>query len=262
MGATIEAIQSVERHRALSGALSEFAQGARRIVEGEARGELVLAGGDDILAFVPLHRAVDAARRLAEDFARRLAPFARAGAAAPTLSVGIGIAHFLEPLGRALDLARDAEREAKRERGSLAVALDKRSGPPLAVVGRWGDLDRTLDDFVTLHVEDRIPDGMAFELRELARLLIDAPAGDRPALGKVVSKEAERILRRKQPGHGEESALAPGDLQALEELYGRLSGQLGVEALSAFADRLVLARVIAEAKQQATAPAPLPKEAP
>jgi CRISPR-associated protein Cmr2 len=48
--------------------------------------------------------------------------------ARPTLSVGIGIGHVMEGMGDLLNLAREAEGEAKRDRNALAVIVDRRSG--------------------------------------------------------------------------------------------------------------------------------------
>ncbi len=256
MGAAIDRVTEVGTHDALSGALSEFARQARPIVEKDHHGELVFAGGDDVLAFVPLHRAVSCARALAEDFRQRLSPFVGGDGTSPTLSVGVGVSHFQEPLSRALALARAAERAAKGLPGknALAVSLDKRSGPALTVAGRWGELDPVLDAFVDLHVEDRVPDGLAYELRELARLGEGATGAQGEALTSLVHKEAERILRRKQPGHGEEANLEEETLKRLRESFRLASEELGRSSLAAAADALILARLLAEAQLQATPP--------
>ncbi len=258
MGATIERIGDLETHRKLSSILTSFAERARAIVEKIHYGELVFAGGDDVLAFVPLHRAVACGRALAEDFRQRLQglPIDSQGTATPTLSVGIGVAHFREPLSSALDLARAAEREAKKSRDALAILVDKRSGPPLAVAGRWGDVDLVLDDFVELHTQDLVPDGMAYELSELARLPRGTNGKERETLTALVRKEAERILRRKQPKHGEKAGIAAKELARLGHVYDRLAARLGAEALTAFADQLILARFFAEARMQAQGPLP------
>ena len=254
MGKTIESIAAEPRHRELSSRLTEFARHAVRIVEEEHRGELILAGGDDVLAFVPLHRAVACARDLAETFQGLLAEFSTDGQPAPTLSVGIGISHFLEPLSRALEVARAAERQAKVARSSLALKVDKRSGAPLTITGHWGESDLALDDFVKLHVNDLVPDGLAFDLRELARLLEGAPDRARTKLIELVTKEAQRIVRQKQPKQGREERLADTTREQLQEIYGRLDRNetLGGARLTEFADRMIVARLLAEARLQAS----------
>jgi hypothetical protein len=53
-----------------------------------------------------------------------------------------------------------------------------------------------------MHRKDWVPDGAAYELRELGRLLEKTSEEEGKSLAVLVRKEAERILRRKQPGHG------------------------------------------------------------
>lgn len=245
MGDAIERQATFEDHKRLSQKLDEFARGARDTVEKDHHGELIYSGGDDVLAFVPLHRAVACARQLAESFAGSLAPFATSDSR-PTLSVGIGISHFMDAMSQALDLARSAEKLAKRTRDALAVVVDKRSGPAAAASGLWGTLDRDLDVFVDMHLRDLVPDGAAYELSELGSLLEGAGAAEE-TLKKLVDKEAERILRRKQPAHGAEAAIAREDLD-------HLLARLQKEGIPAVADRLIIARLLARAQEQATPP--------
>lgn len=250
MGKAIERQTGFPEHRKLSKVLDEFAQNARSLVESDHGGELIYSGGDDVLAFVPLHRAVACALELAKDFAERLEGFPTDGeGSTPTLSAGIGISHFLEPLRRALSTARKAEKLAKRERNSLAVSVDKRSGPPVSVVGHWGALDRQLIDYARMHREkvDQISDGAAYELQELARLVDGAEGEAKESLEKLVRKEAERILRRKQPAHGAQSEI---DKKILDRLLADLAGM----SLRDLADRLIVSRLLAQAADEANVP--------
>lgn len=250
MGKAIERQTGFREHRNLSRVLDGFAQNARSLVENKHGGELIYSGGDDVLAFVPLHRAVACALELARDFTGRLEDFPTDDEGrTPTLSAGIGISHFMEPLRRALSTARKAEKLAKRDRDSLAVIVDKRSGPPVSVVGPWGALDRQLTDYARMHRKevDQIPDGAAYELRELARLLDGAEGKDKESLEKLVRKEAERILRRKQPEHGAQQKI---EKEVLERLLADLAGML----LRDLADRLIVSRLLAQAADEANAP--------
>ena len=250
MGNAIQLQTTFEAHQELSRALDEFAQGVRTTVERDHGGELIYAGGDDVLAFVPLHRAVACARELAKDFKSRLAGFPVGKdketdeVVSPTLSVGIGISHFMDPLRGALNLARKAEKLAKEKRNSLAVIVDKRSGPPVEVTGIWGTLDQRLDDYARMHQKDWVPDGAAYDLRELVRLLERAEEAEKKNLVELVKKEAERILRRKQPQHGEEKAIH-------QEILDRLIGDIRSLEVRQVADRLIVARLLAQAADEA-----------
>lgn len=256
MGQAIEAIETEERHRELSEQLTLFAKEAVDIVENQNHGELILAGGDDVLALVPLHRTVACGRQLASAFRDCLADFRGKDEKAPTLSVGVGISHFLEPLTQALENARRAEKLAKVKRDSLALVLDKRSGAPLEIAGVWKEIDLALDSFVTLHRESRIPDGLAFELRELARLPMAAPEAERQKLLEVVAKESRRILGQKKPREGRDPGVSDETHKELLTVYARLEAplspeNLGGERLHEFADRMIVARLLAEASLQA-----------
>jgi CRISPR-associated protein Cmr2 len=260
MGTAIDSIRDPRQHQELSSHLSGFADSAREIIEKDFSGELVYAGGDDVLAFVPLHRVVRCARALADDFAGRLAPCGAAGAP-PTLSVGVAVVHFLEPLQRAIALARRAESKAKEARdrfaaernearGGFAISFDKRSGPVLQLAGTWGDLDVEIEKLTAFHAEDRIPDKAGYELRALARLTHDAGEVDGAQLKALAGKEAERILRRKQPRRGEDEGVE-------QEVLAHLAAMLEkAPNLDAFADRLIGSRLLAEARLQSQIEAP------
>jgi len=246
MGAAIGEIEDLERHKDLSRQLTEFAGRAREIVETKHRGELVYAGGDDVLAFVPLQAAIECARELAEAFFELVAEFPDGEGHTPTLSVGLGIAHFLAPLSRTLDLARGAERDAKGVPGknALALRIDKRSGPTLSLSGRWGTLDADLQTLAGLHAQDEISDKGGFDLRQLARLLEGTKGEDRGRLEAMAKKETVRILARKQPQHG----AAPGHSDEVKATLREMLDRS--DSIAAFADRLIAARLFGEALVQ------------
>ncbi|HRI65289.1 MAG TPA: type III-B CRISPR-associated protein Cas10/Cmr2 [Polyangium sp.] len=237
MGKAISHRDSVEAHQKLSLALDEFAQNAKTIVEDWGHGhggELIYSGGDDVLAFVPLNLAIECAQALQRDFAKRLEDFPHAKGS-PTLSVGIAIGHFMDPMGDAFKLARQAEKKAKVERNSLAIIVDKRSGPPTVVTGIWGSVDKHILQFAEWHRNEDIPDGVAFELQELGGLLAHAEKDQRATIQALIHKETERILGRKRAQRGEK----PIDDQILGEL---------LDVPHELAERLIVARLIAHAK--------------
>lgn len=258
MGAAIEKINDPVRHRELSQKLSEFAGSVRAIVENRPedavpghQGSLVYAGGDDVLAFVPLHRVLDCARKLSDEFKERLKDFTDAGQA-PTLSVGIAIAHHLDPLADTLELARAAEKTAKGLPGKNALCLkvSKRGGSITTVVGKWGMLDERLHRFIELHRADDVPDGAAYELRQLATDFKHFSLENKRA---AISKEVNRILKRKRARQGEQELAA----EVREILVAGLQEDLTADVndkndpLRQLADELIVARLLADALNQA-----------
>jgi CRISPR-associated protein Cmr2 len=243
MGAAIDAMGTPDEHRGLSKRLTAFARQVAPLVAGLG-GSLVYAGGDDVLAFVPLHTALRCARDLADEFSRHLGGMA--GGERPTLSVGLVVAHHLDPLSDSLALARSAERRAKAVPGkdALAVTVSKRSGSDTTVSGHWGELDGRLGLFTALHLADAVPDGAAYELRGLALRLGEEGETD-GGLDSAAREEAVRVLRRKHAAHGAEDLAE----EVLSELEAMIRGR--VVSVGALSDELRVARVFADALAQA-----------
>ncbi len=188
MGAGLSKLESAESHRTLSGKLATFASGAKDIVAKHS-GMLVYAGGDDVLAFVPVHRCLKCARALRERFLQETGM---------TLSVGVAIGHFMENLEDLRDYGQHAEKAAKAVEGkdALAVHLHKRGGAPIRVRGRWElKLDERLLHFADLLNTDAIPSKLPYELREMARLYEPWPKADAEAAIKV---DLIRLIAKKQ----------------------------------------------------------------
>lgn len=182
MGAAISALPGPDANRKFSELLAQFPTGARQIVENEHLGSLVYAGGDDVLAFVPTVLALSCARALAEKF-RKLLEGAVPAEVVPTLSVGLGIGHVMEPMSGLLALGRDAERAAKAGgRNALAILVDKRSGGRRQTVLSWHDdpLARLKQDRGLL--DGRLSTGKVYELEMLLKRMPDPDgAADIPA---------------------------------------------------------------------------------
>ncbi|HWS84045.1 MAG TPA: type III-B CRISPR-associated protein Cas10/Cmr2, partial [Ktedonobacteraceae bacterium] len=176
MGKVIDAHaqNGYDKHREFSKALSSFAEGVDTIIE-KHEGALVYAGGDDVLAFLPLHTVLQCASRLAEQFRKELKDFADQEAK-PTLSVGIAIVHHLDTLKEARKLAKQAENRAKGVDGknALAITISKRSGESYNIAGSWEtkEASQAIGDYlgklINFCCDGIIPGGTAYELRDLA----------------------------------------------------------------------------------------------
>ena len=181
MGALLTQADSAERARAISRKLHGFASQVPEIVR-QHRGHAIYAGGDDLLALVPLAQALDCAAALADAFTRSLGKIAAdmniPADQRPTLSVGVGIGHAMEPLGALRDRAERAEHAAKGDdtttpRNALAIALGIRSGAELHWRARWGDKQAfaALRHFTAAFREDLLPTRVAYDLRSIDQRL-------------------------------------------------------------------------------------------
>jgi CRISPR-associated protein Cmr2 len=244
MGDAIKHLNTPEDHQRLSLKLSAFAGSVRGIVEKDHHGSLIYAGGDDVLAFVPLHTAVQCAQTLAKSFEKALE---NKGGKSPTLTIGVAITHHLDPLSDALELAREAEKEAKRLPGknALCIKLSKRSGETTTVVDHWDKLDKRLEFFTCLFVADKLPDGVAYELRKLAEQL--------KLQRDAIPYELKGVLKRKRAGHGKEE-LAEPIRQRLSDVLDEITLPFHDSSpLECLADELIVARALAVAQEQAYA---------
>jgi len=237
IGRYLQQLGDEESHRDFSRRLARFAGAAADAVR-ECRGALVYAGGDDVLALLPLSGALGCADRLRKEFA---ASVADGRPRPPTLSVGVAIVHIHENLRSALEYARAAEHAAKRGgRNALALARHTRgAGPDVPVIVHSWDVDpvgTVWRRFADLLACGDIPSGLGYELRRLARELDGL---DPDLAGHIVDPEVRRIIQRKRDVAG-----APVSEAVAGELVSRLtaSGVHPAQGLLDLAQALVVAR--------------------
>jgi CRISPR-associated protein Cmr2 len=165
MGETIASIKEKGLHQRLSERLSRFAADVRALAKGHPAWNVVFAGGDDVMALLPLHEALGAAAEFRECFVRAVTGLEKP----PTFSVGMVIAHAMEPLSEVRRLAKTAERQAKHtpHKNALAVWAVPRSGAPVKACGPWEPFAADLKTAVGLYQEQAISPSFAYSLRDL-----------------------------------------------------------------------------------------------
>jgi CRISPR-associated protein Cmr2 len=237
MGRRVSQCESRDAHEALSHALTQFAERAMRIVEVDFAGRVVYAGGDDLLALLPLDDAVPAAFAVRREF---MADDLKLGT---TISAGMAIAHHQAPLSMALREARRAEQKAKRDgRDALCVAALKRSGEHVWLSARWdamltnGTKENMLHRVISLFSstaaqQSQVSSKLAYDLKNESHVYVDGKqdAAYAARLGYLMGRHATRLDKAEQK-------ILTGQLQ-------QLAGVLGAEAL---ANWLLLARFIAQ----------------
>ena len=153
---------SPNRHLAISGALNDFSLSlVRHVVEVEYLGRVIYAGGDDVLAMLPVADLLPAMERLRlaysghdpgqaqgdrsglilrDGFALLGGRLLRMMGNKATASAGAVIAHHQAPLGAVLRELRSAEARAKGPGGrdAFSLTLMKRSGGILQFTDKWG----------------------------------------------------------------------------------------------------------------------------
>lgn len=132
MGEQLRGDQAHQQH--VSSLLARFATTTVPKVVNNHDGDLIYAGGDDVLALLPAKRALGCAQALAKafgelDFGTNVRP---------TVSVGIAVVHYKEDLRFALGKARQAESQAKQAgRNLLQLAICRRSGEHVMTPCPW-----------------------------------------------------------------------------------------------------------------------------
>lgn len=252
MGELLDKAQDQATHQEITRALSGFAQGVSALVR-KYSGHAIYAGGDDILAFVPLYRAYACAKELSELFAKALKPAATILGIdenkSPTLSVGLAIAHIMQPLGDIRALASRAEKVAKGDsvpvderRNALGIALDVRGGTVTILRMRWDDTaaQDAFAKWLQAYTDKTIPSRVAYDTRAIhlaTQFALNQP--DHTLGVKIQSAEFKRMLKKSRTVHNEELS---SDM--VQYLVNR--GELG---LSQLADELIVARWMAAKTQ-------------
>jgi len=272
MGKAIDAIDSLEGHQKLGGALNEFAQSCRTIVD-EHHGTLIFAGGDDVLALLPLHTAVLCARALADrfkavdDVVGMLLPDAK-DRPHPALSVGLGISHCREPMSDARALAKRAETLAKTHPGknALAIIVAKRSGGDLELVGSWDEdpaLDARLAAWHPVMDAEELSAKTAHDLETVAAHYQGLDAATQWARESEILALTRQVLSRKQVrgGDHQDATVIDGLLErVVRSGGGAAAGPTPVDQVHALSAELQVARLLWQARRDAGRVQPPPVE--
>lgn len=243
MGELLDKAKDKHTHKRITQALSAFAGSVRATVQ-QHEGHAIYAGGDDVLAFVPLNTAQECAKALSLSFKLALEKVAiDIAATLPTLSVGLGISHIMEPLGNIRELAKQAEKVAKGDsyavverRNALGIALDVRSGATTTLRVRWDDTNglKAFSDWINAYSQKTIPSRVAYDTRNVHTRTLFALVGT-PELG-IPQAEFKRMLEHARTQSGEKLTADNRDLLEQRAVF------LGYDKLNQLANELIIAR--------------------
>lgn len=234
---------SPNRHLAISGALNDFSLSVvRHVVEEEHLGRVIYAGGDDVLAMLPVADLLSAMQRLRlaysgddpaheggrdprgltlqKGFAMLKGKLMRMMGTQATASCGAVIAHHQAPLGAVMRELRAAEQRAKTEGGrdAFSITVIKRSGGALHLTAKWGEPVALLTDLITFLHNPGVSRRAVYNSLEWLTDLPE-PAGDGAMLASLL---AYQLARQADKGAKEQ---APGLARRLAALAVTQSGK-------------------------------------
>ena len=256
MGELLDRAKTIEEHQAITEALSTFAESVPAKMR-DSRAQCVYAGGDDVLGFVALDKAVDCADALRQAFSACLKKVSDVLKAekAPTLSVGLAICHISTPLGNVRRLAKHAEKVAKgdnypadQQRNGLGITLSVRSGSDSDWRVQWSDEAglSAFEKWKKWYREKKISSRIAYDSRDIFMRTDFSPSND-------LSSELHQNIRQAEFARMLDKArdMEGGNLdnEVQEALKRRLNARPDADALNVLATELIIARWLAAKTQ-------------
>jgi CRISPR-associated protein Cmr2 len=220
-------------HQTFSRRLSNFAiNEVRKIVEDEHYGKLVYAGGDDVLALLPIEEVLKCAYNLQKKYKEILSPKA-------TMSAGILIVHHKYPLYLALKKVQEAGKKMKNvyNRNGFCLVYMSNSGEERECGGNW-ELVEFIEDLIHKFIKNKISTTFPYQFLQVVESLYETEKKKNlENIKEILRKELERIFLRKK---GEKSELK----EILEKSI--LPWFEKIEDVYNFANILIIAKKIAD----------------
>ena len=209
-----------ENAERIKGPLAKFAGEAAGIVK-EHSGSLIYAGGDDLLAMLPIEDALTVAEAVRQAYFKLIGIEAKCGAEG-TISAAIVFAHFEASLSGVLRRARqllDGVAKEENGRASVALAVHRADGAGPQWVSTWD-----------WHRNNASCGYMAVDIHEIASrgtsLVSCDPAVAKPSTYGIVSNRFVYGVHDRLEAFfaGERDGPALPDPEALIDLFGAIGG--------------------------------------
>ena len=260
-------------HMALSNSLKNFSlKCVRPVLEAKRAGRLIYAGGDDVLALVPVADVLGVLRSLRylfggvavnADFAPGISEVRNGFATvtdqhgnktrlrmmgpSATISAGVAIVHHKHPFSHAVEMAHKALKQDAKERlgrDAFAIRLFKRSGEPVSVGSKWTYTINDHEAYDQIDTINQITGAMHKDVLSpiIARDILRETAGMRRCSNEAQQAELTRLVAR----HAEGAANREHVGGLLRNLLNSLSqGMSDDDPWQQLANTILLARFLA-----------------
>lgn len=206
MGEAFKNLQTVTEQQELSNKISLFAYEAPGIIK-KFGGLPVFAGGEDFLGFIPLKDLFECVSMLRQRFYDVIKR---------SFSIGISIAHLMQPLKEVMANVDDMEASAKRMPGknAFAIGIMKRSGANVKmpaykltgeeIVPQWNDIE----ELVRMLNTSQCSKSMFYNIGQMMQLFLEEQVKPQEDMIEVLLRncvfhaegKGERIDREKVVG--------------------------------------------------------------
>lgn len=237
---------SPNRHLAISGALNDFSLTVvRHVVEEEHLGRVIYAGGDDVLAMLPVADLLSAMQRLRyaysgvdpehegghdprgltlnKGFAILNGQLMRLMGDRATASCGAVIAHHQAPLAAVRRELDAAEKRAKNEGGrdAFSITVIKRSGGALRLTAKWGEPVMLLTDLRNFLAADGVSRRAVYNTLEWLHDLPE-PEGNGAMLASLLGYQLARQAKSEAQKTAAQTLAERLTVLALKQVKDRL----------------------------------------
>jgi CRISPR-associated protein Cmr2 len=193
-------------HKRLTEELVNYTNKIKAFIN-EPIGDLIYAGGDDLLAFVNLNHLPGLLKNIREKFPHfeDITINGRnpvKGDKKSTASCGVVIAHYKTPLSEVLKKVRQMEKEAKRidsDKDACAIAVLKHSGDIVETVFKWKYnkdfwVTDLMDKLIKMLIKDKISGNFITNLNKEFLSLMDDKG--QYCEDNIVESEIQRLVKR------------------------------------------------------------------
>jgi len=200
MGKKISSMNNEESHKLFSRLLTSLSFSFYNIVK-EHYGALIYSGGDDVLALLPVSRALECAYEIQDTFSvelkEKLKGINNLKGKGFSMSGAVVFAHHRLPLSLVLEEVRNGEKIAKNEgKDRLFIKYIKPSLSSAQITIEWGDWESFRN---LMGVFADIPNTFAYQMERFLQKLGRVKNGDfEPIYKKIVEYLLDRKLRERK----------------------------------------------------------------
>lgn len=168
---------NIDKIEDISNALSNFSKNVPEIIRNH-NGVTIYAGGDDVLAMLPMNTALECASELKKKYVDSFSGVELEGKV--SISAGLVYSHYHQPLQSIMEMSNfllDDIAKEKNGRDSIAISVIKGSGEYIRCVHKWGKeasiVDKITDSVARFQSEGLLSSSFMYSVRDSFSLLGD-----------------------------------------------------------------------------------------